>query len=130
MKDFLSKTWGQVTVGIGALMLIAGGIAAAKDVAPYLPASRSYVLAGLKDALAPIERRLLSTEIDTNEGKQIDLQGQRLQFESLKAKATTDAERAAVQDQINAIDKRLGDLEAARQRALCDLLTLAGASKC
>lgn len=129
-KTFLSNTWGQVSVALAALALVAGGISAAEEIEPYLPASHQYVENAFKMALEPIQRSLLSNQIGDIERNTIDLQGQQIQFKGLLDRASTEAERAALQDQLNAIDRQIKDLADARKRALCDLITLSGATNC
>ncbi len=137
IRKFLSTGWGAVATTIAALGMLATIGPSIAALRPWLPAPIFYVdqVSKVSDdtlaaRLSPIRREQLEQKIDRIDDRTLDLEGDKVQFDSLKTKAETDAEREAIEDQIREFQKRLDQLSRDRRDAACELDILMGKDKC
>lgn len=131
MNAIFKTYWRSITWTVAAVTSLGVAVAAWKDVRPIVPATIGYVdgsieIAGgdFEKALVPLRRQQYTSDIRSIENQQLDFKARKAQFEAA-AKTTADPGlREAMESQAAELQHAIDDLEAARTRALGELIKL------
>lgn len=133
MNATLRAYWRSITSAIAFVTVLGGAVLAWDQVRPIVPATLGYVdnsivVAGgdFEQALVPLRRQQYSIEVRSIESQQLDFKARKSQFDAAIKTTIDPALREALESQADELDRAIKELEAARTRALCDLLKLDG----
>ena len=141
VRAWIVARWKSVSTIGGALILLSGSVVAGDKLGErfggWFPASRNHVASQLQlaasqleEALKPIRRSQVKSELRDLKASTRDLEGQKLQFEGLLQDTAIGDRRDAIEQQLEDIEDGLEENGKAVEQLECQAKLLDGATAC